>query len=84
MKKIQRFKAVMINPVFCYDDKEVLAVLSSDHDRVVAEMRERIERLEAALTNVRSDLCWLIDRHELPMMLNDTLVGVCKALEGKK
>ena len=48
------------------------------------EMQKRIERLEAALTNVRSDLCWLMDRHDLPMMLNDTLVGVCKALEREK
>jgi len=59
-------------------------VLASDHDYVVAELNRRIERLESALQNVRSDLCWLMDRHDLPMMLNDTLIGVCNALEGDK
>jgi len=64
----------------------VYAVYKSDfqaaaNPEAVLRLISRIEKLEAALEASRSDICWLLDRHELPMMLNDTLTTISEALK---
>jgi len=61
------------------------AFIAHANPAAVLSLIERLERLEITLVNVRSDLCWLMDRHELPGMINDTLTDVNMALdEGSK
>lgn len=56
---------------------------SYERENTILDREKDIEELKAALVNVRSALCWAMDRHELPMVLNDSLGEINKALGEK-
>lgn len=53
---------------------------SAANPQAILELIARIEKLEAALELSRSDVCWILDRHDVPL-LNDVLGTICEALK---